>query len=352
MSLPVKTLILSGSAASEMERNLWTDQYVSAAMKTNGQTEPIRIRYRGGHTREYPKRSYDVMRGEETFHYNAEYDDPSLIRNALSFVFFPMIGVPAPRSRHVLLYRNSTPLGVYLEIESVGRRFFRRRGIGAISLFYAINNMANFSLFRSESGEPKSSLLAGYEYRFGGEKERGRLASFIRGFQHLSGKEAAAYFQEHLDVDNYLRWLAGAVLTGNYDGFEQNYSIYRHRRTGKYRMIPWDYEGTWGRNCYGQIQEDTLVPITGYNYLTQKLLEHRPYRAKYGSILSQALKGPFTESKLLPIARRMMAAIRPHVRDDSLRRWSYDDFRGETELIRRYIRVRRAMVARALDELA
>jgi len=351
MSIPVKTLIVTASQAAAMERNLWTDQFVAASMKSGGKTEPIQIRFRGGHTREYPKRSFDVVRGGETYHYNAEYDDPSMIRNALSFAFFRMIGVPAPRCRHVFLYRNSTPLGVYLEIESVGRRFFRRRGIGAVSLFYAINNMADFGLYRSDSGQPKSSLLSGYEHRFGGDREKIRLISFIRGFHPMSVREAAAYFQKRLDVDQYLHWLAGAVLTGNYDGFEQNYSIYRHRRTGKYRMIPWDYEGTWGRNCYGQIQEDDLVPVTGYNHLTRKLLEHRPYRVRYGEILLEALKGPFTESKLMPIVRRMMAAIRPHVREDPMRRWSYDEFQKESDVIRRHIRVRRSIVAKELDEL-
>lgn len=351
MSLPVKTLVLSGSAAIELERNLWTDRYIPAAMRAGGKTEPVKVRYRGGHTREYPKRSYDVAKGGTICHYNAEYDDPSLIRNALSFAFFPMIGVPAPRCRHVLLYRNSEPLGVYLEIESVGRRFFRRRGIGAASLFYAINNAADFGLFRSRDSVPKSSLLSGYEYRFGGDKEKRRFAAFIRGFHERSGKEAAAFLKERLDLDNYFRWLAGAVLTANYDGFEQNYSIYRHLRSGKYRMIPWDYEGTWGRNCYGQIQDDGQVPVTGYNHLTRKLMEYPPFRAQYGSILNKALKGPFTENKLLPIARKMMAEIRPHVREDSARRWSYSEFLGEPELISRHIRVRRALVARELDDL-
>lgn len=351
MSLPVISLKLSDSDSKELERNLWTDRYIAASVRTNGKTERAKIRYRGGHTREYPKRSYDVIRGDETCHYNAEYDDPSMIRNALSFAFFPLIGVPAPRCRHVLLYRNSDFLGVYLEIESVGRRFFRRRGIGASALFYAINNNANFDRYRSNYVTPKSSLFSGYEYRFGGETERKRFVSFLRAIHQMSGQDLIAFLSQTLDVDNYLRWLAGAVLTGNYDGFEQNYSIYRHRLTGKYRMIPWDYEGTWGRNCYGQIQDDDLVPVWGYNYLTKRLLEHRPFRIQYQNILLRSLKGPFTEHKLMPMALKMMAEIRPYVRNDPLNRWTFEEFLREDELIRRHIRVRRQLVARELGVL-
>ncbi len=351
MSLPVRTLVLTESAVRELERNLWTDRYTAASMKVNGKTERVKVRYRGGHTREYPKRSYDVIRGGETYHYNAEFDDPSMIRNALSFAFFPMLGVSAPRCRHVLLHLNGNPQGVYLEIENVGKRFFRRRGIGAASLFYAINNHANFDVLHPGEGYPKSSLLAGYEHRFGGVREKRRFTAFIRGIGEMSGHRLTAYLQKRLDLDNYFRWLAGAVLTGNYDGFEQNYAIYRHSRTGKYRMIPWDYEGTWGRNCYGEIQDDYQVSVMGYNQLTGKLMEHRPFRANYGNILRQALKGPFTEKKMMPIALKMFSDLASHIREDPMRRWSFRDFLGEAELIRRYIRVRRSIVARELDQL-
>ena len=42
-----------------------------------------------------------------------------MIRNALSFQFFNMMGVPSPRTKHMWLEWNGYPHGVYLEIESV-----------------------------------------------------------------------------------------------------------------------------------------------------------------------------------------------------------------------------------------
>ncbi|TJY41598.1 spore coat protein CotH [Cohnella pontilimi] len=336
--------------ADLLERNLWTDRYVPAVMKTDGRTAPVMLRYRGGHTREYPKRSYDIVRDGETYHYNAEFDDPSLIRNALSFAFFGMIGVPAPRTKHVLLRRNNENLGVYLEIESVGKRFFKKRGIGASSLFYAVNEQANFSEISPDSGRSKSSMLAGYEFKFGSTDEKTRFERFLLGIHRTDPKETAAFIERHLDVDNYLRWLAGAVLTGNYDGFEQNYAVYRHTRSGKYRMIPWDYEGTWGRNCYGQIVDSDTVSVTGHNRLTEKLLKHRNYRREYGGILRDALKGPFTERKMMPIADRMLSKVAPYMKKYVEDRWTYDDFLCESDLIRKYIRERRSIVKRELEK--
>ncbi|MDB4866658.1 MAG: spore coat protein CotH [Cohnella sp.] len=352
MALPVRTIRLTETNSRLLEKNLWNDRFVPAVMKTNGQTANIKVRFRGGHTRGYTKRSYEVVRNGEAFHYNAEFDDPSMIRNALSFAFFPMLGVPAPRTKHVQLYRNDEPLGVYLEIEGVGKRFFRRRGISAISLFYAVNEQADFGLNDPNSERAKSSMLSGYEYRFGRTGEKSRFEDFLRGIHRgESRRQTVEYLKKHLDVDNYLRWLAGAVLTGNYDGFEQNYAIYRHRRTGKYCMIPWDYEGTWGRNCYGRIVDSEMVAVTGYNQLTDKLLESRSIRRQYRDILRQALKGPFTERKLMPLAESMLSAVEPHIYDYGSDRWSYADFAGERDLIRQYVRERREIVGRELENL-
>lgn len=352
MSLAVRELRIAASARQALERNPWSERYVEAALREDGEWAPVGVRYRGGHTRNYPKRSYEIVKRGLVTHYNAEYDDPSMIRNALSFAFFNRIGVPAPDTRHVKLFVNGEPAGVYLAIEGVGRRFFEKRGIGASALFYAVNDNADFGLYAPGSGERKSSLLAGYEHRFGGSKEKVRLASFIRGAN--ANRETAAFRQAmaSLDVDNYIRWLAGAVLTGNYDGFEQNYAIYRGGRTGQYRIVPWDYEGTWGRNCYGKAVDGNLVSVSGYNRLTRALLGQRAIRARYGRLLRRLLDGPFTERALMPRVEAMTSMLAPALREDATRKTPYREFAAEPRRIRQYIRERREGVFAALEGLA
>ncbi|MCC3375100.1 CotH kinase family protein [Cohnella sp. REN36] len=345
MRIPIRSLAIAEADLHQMERDLWKDKYVFGTLLTNGQTVPVKVRYRGGHTRAYPKRSYEVVRDGQTFHYNAEFDDPSLIRNALSFWFIERLGLPSPRTKHVRLFLNGIPLGTYLEIEAVEKGFFSRRRIGAKSLFYAINDYADF---RRPSG---SSPLYGYERQSGGASESARLLSFLHGIHRHKGKAFARYASRHLDVDNYLKWLAGAVLTGNYDGFDQNYALYRHAGSGKWRMIPWDYEGTWGRNCFGKLVESDLVAVRGYNHLTEKLLAHRPFRLRYKAILRRALGGLFTERRIMPRAMAMHRAIDSFYREDRRTRWSYELFLGEPDVIRDYISQRRPIIARELMRL-
>lgn len=351
MTIPIKELRLGAAASLALENNLWSNRYVAAMLHDGRRAMPVKVRYRGGHTRGYPKRSYEVVANGIVSHYNAEYDDPSMIRNALSFAFFNKIGVPAPKSKHVRLFVNGEPAGVYLEIEGVGRPFFRRRGISANALFYAVNNDADFGLFGSSSGERKSSLLSGYEHRFGGPAEKSKLIAFIRELNEEDNARAVKRTLARLDVDHYLRWLAGAVLTGNYDGFEQNYAIYRSGRTGRYRIAPWDYEGTWGRNCYGKVVDSNMVSLTGYNHLTRMLMEQRPIRTRYARLLKRFINGPFTERRLMADADAMMTRLAPYIREDNSQKWSYREFKGESSRIRAYIRERREKVKAELSRI-
>ena len=351
MTIPIKELRLRASASIALEKNLWSNGYVAAMFHDGGRASHVKVRYRGGHTRGYPKRSYEVVANGVVSHYNAEYDDPSMIRNALSFALFNKIGVPAPRSKHVRLVVNGEPAGVYLEIEGVGRPFFRKRGISANALFYAVNNHADFGQYESNSGERKQTLLSGYEHRFGGPAEKAKLIAFIRDLNVESSAQALRRTLARLDIDNYLRWLAGAVLTGNYDGFEQNYAIYRSGQTGRYRMVPWDYEGTWGRNCYGRVVDSHMVSVTGYNHLTRVLLAQRPIRTRYARLLKRLIDGPFTERRLMADVEAMISRLAPYIREDDSQKWSYREFIGESSRIRAYIRERREKIRADLSRL-
>lgn len=128
MGLPVYRIELKDSAMKKLESNIWSDSFVSGTMSMDGRRTPIRIRYRGGHTREYPKKSYEIRTAKATYHFNAEHDDPSLMRNALSFHYFNVLGVPSPSTKHCVLYINGKKEGVYLRIEAVKSAFSAKGG--------------------------------------------------------------------------------------------------------------------------------------------------------------------------------------------------------------------------------
>ena len=347
MGLPVCQIFINNKEHEVLKRDIWSDRFVQASMLQKGKRVPIRIRYRGGHTREYPKKSYQIRTSRETYHFNAEYDDPSMMRNALSFRFFDSINVPSPSARHCVLYINNKNAGVYLQIEAVKTPFFSRRGIPVRSIIYAVNDHADFT-DKSLSGK---SLFSGYSLIKGGQQDRVKLSEFIRSIHAYEGADLQHYLQRKLDIDNYLRWLSGAVLTGNYDGFKQNYTLFEHYTQKVYRIIPWDYEGTWGRNCYGKRVDSNLVKIHGYNKLTEKVLSYRVYRQQYKRILTDLLNTEFTLRHQLQAVYRMYNNIAEDIYKDPNQKWSHKVFDGEPNTIRDYIENRRQNIAEQLRSL-
>lgn len=341
MALPIYQIFINHREQALLKRDIWSERFVHASMLLGGKRIPIGIRYRGGHTREYPKKSYEIRTSHATYHFNAEYDDPSMIRNALSFKFFNSIQVPSPATEHCVLHINERSAGVYLRIEGVKASFFKRRGIPVRSIIYAINDNADFT----DKTLSKKPMFSGYSLIKGSNQDRVKLSRFIRYIHLYKGDELQKYLQRYLDIGNYLRWLSGAVLTGNYDGFNQNYTLFEHRTRKLYGIIPWDYEGTWGRNCYGKLVDSNLVKIHGYNKLTEKVLSYPDYRQQYKTLLAHLLDTVFTVRRQLPIVYRLYNQISDDIYKDSSQKWSTPLFDGEPDTIRYYIENRREDIA-------
>lgn len=350
MTLPVYHIHVSANEYQQLTSNIWSETFVNGTMHIDGKQLPIRIRYRGGHTRAYVKKSFEVRTSSRTYHFNAEYDDPSLLRNALSFQFFESIRVPAPASRHCVLYLNGQLEGVYLRIEGVKSSFFRQRRMPVRSIFYAVNDRADFA-HSSSSSESGTNVLSGYSLIRGSMEDRRRLRRFIQQLNAKSKMDLFRFLQSRVDIDNYMRWLSGAVLTGNFDGFHQNYTWYEQARNRKYGILPWDYEGTWGRNCYGVKVNPNLVRIQGYNKLTGRLLAFRVYRGQYKKLMHQLLENAFTEKKVMPLVYRLHDEIKEDVKNDPYMKWPMNVFLNEPEKIRTYVKERREHVGTALNQL-
>ncbi|USB34863.1 CotH kinase family protein [Paenibacillus sp. YPG26] len=351
MGLPVYRIGMKKADITQLNQNIWSKEFVRGEFSMKGISRPARIRFRGEHTREYPKRSFEIRTRGRTYHFNAQYDDPSMLRNALSFQFFEAIGVPAPAAQHCVLVMNGELLGVYLRLEAVKTSFFRTRAIPARSIFYAVNDNADFSLFDKDNGLLKESLFSGYSLIKGWKKDRQRLEQFVHLLNAKQGNELLSFLQRRINIDNYLRWLCGAVMTGNDDGLRQNYTWYEHKTTGKYGIVPWDYEGTWGRNFYGARTDSNVIEIQGDNQLTGKMLSFRPLRAEYKRLLRSFLTKDFRTAIIMGAARRMHSRITADAGRDPNTKWAMSDFHGELGVIREYTEERREYLIQHLKDL-
>ena len=357
-SIPQYKLFINPIVLRELRRDIWIDEPVPAQLIIDGKRLEIDVAYRGSHIRAFPKKSYQVsfykpkkFRGSKHIHLNAEFKDPSLIRNKLSFDFFAELGVLSPQSRHIYLIQNGKAEGVYLEIEAVDENFLNRRGLPKGSIFYAVDGDANFSLMSDLDKETKKSLQLGYDRKIGDPKDDYHLQEFIFKVNTLTNDEFEKEIQKFVDVDKYLRWMAGIIFTSNYDGFVHNYALYRNGETCLFEIIPWDYDATWGRDVNGKVMEPDYVPIDGFNTLTARILYVDTFRKQYRVLLEKIMDQQFTVEHMIPKVEKLTQLIRPYVIQDPYKKQDLDIFDQELSVITKYIEERRTYLYRKLAKL-
>jgi spore coat protein H len=351
-------LFIKPNDLKELKRDIWIDEPVPAQLTVEGKKLEIDLSYRGSHIRSVPKKSFQIsfykpreFKGSKQIHLNAEFMDPSFIRNKLSFDFFADLGILSPQSHHVFLTQNGRAEGVYLEIESVDESFIKRRNLPTGSIFYAIDGDANFSLMSDLDKETKKSLKLGYERKWGALSEDYYLQEFVFNINTIANSEFERKIPKFVDIEKYLAWIAGIIFTSNYDGFVHNYALYRNGESGIFEVIPWDYDATWGRDVNGKKMAANYVPLEGFNTLTARLLAVGSFRKQYRQLLEEIMSHQFTEENMIPKVEQLLQLIRPYVLLDPYKKQNMDKFDMELAVISEYIRERRAYLQRKLPEL-
>jgi spore coat protein H len=340
-------------------RHVGTDRCFPGELRVQETTRPIWIGYRGRYSRWFRKPSYDIwfgegrqLEGHSQLHLNAAYRDPSLLRARLAMQVFSELEVPTPQVWHVWLTLNGETLGLYVALEAIDAAWFRRQGLPDGVIYYAVGTQGNFGLINTDTGKRKKHLTMGYEKCHPGDEDTSDLEALIR---QVTGPDDAIFEQSIatvLDVETYIRWLVGVEFMSHTDGLVQNYALMRPAG-GRWRISPWDCDGTWGRIPNGRIvQADEMGLGTGDdNYLAVRLLNTPRWRACYRETWAQALQTVLTRARIVPALTQIYQEIRPYVLKDVNKRRSNSTFGREPARIRRYISERTAVARGRLARL-
>ncbi|TKD70453.1 CotH kinase family protein [Pseudalkalibacillus hwajinpoensis] len=358
MKIPEYKLLIDAKGLKKLNKEKWNDRLVPATLKVGDRDYSVNTGYRGAHTRKLKKKSFEVefdkpeaFHDQKTIHLNAEYNDYSLLRSKLSFDLFSKLQVLTPKSEHIILTLNDLYKSIYLKLDSIDEYYLINNSLPEGGIFYAQNDDANFSLIRPDDYKPKRSLMDGYKRKFGSDEDDVALQVLIYKINTLKREDFVREANNLIDVEKYINWLCGVVCTQNFDAFIQNYALYRNRATGRFEVIPWDYDATWGRDINGRLMEYDYIPITGYNTLTARILDCPSLKEQYRERMDYILETIFTEQALEPEIRKHHQTLRPYVMEDSFQKTKLGYFDSEPEFILTYIRDRRAYLQEELTRL-
>jgi hypothetical protein len=282
----------------------------------------VKVKHRGETSCWQPKRGLRVafpkgerFRGQSRLNFLAGFEDRSLLREVLAWGLYRDAGLPHCRARLAALHgEGSRFLGLYVELESLGKDFLRRNGLDADGGFWKCR-----SYFRD------GPAVGFEEVAPASQSAWAELEELKAAINALEGPELVALLGRRLDVESLLDYQAVKCITSDEDSYLKNWLL--HRSGGKgdgkegsvWRVLPWDLDLSFGQvDLHGDELHTRKHPLMGardyprenvrWNGIIEAAFGRRAadhfIPALYGRIW-RLLEGRFHPDVLLPAIDRL-----------------------------------------------
>jgi hypothetical protein len=280
--------------------------------------------------------------------------DESLLRERMSWDLIHALGMVAPEVSYTRLVINGKYIGLFLYIEWIDTDMLDRHGLGADGAFFHPldrNFCGDLSLESVERPEHCWIKLSPRDSDFT------ELIGLVREIDETPVEEFHKFVERVFDYSSVVNWVVANTIVSNGDVYNKNYFLYRSRRTGKWIIIPWDYDLTFGRNWDPYLPYPKSVLNGNFQYyyppelgapspFKDKLLKnpvlHEHIRHRLGQLLGShsATADPaqewFSPDRSGRRIDRLREEIEKHVRDDHFLADRYMAYEDHVEAVRHY----------------
>lgn len=359
-SVPRFDLELSQEAWDALARE--PEKYVRANLRYRGTLiRDVGLRIKGEGSRrtlaEKPafKIKFDEFVSGQSFHglkrltLNNMIEDRSFIAERLSYHFFRLANLPAPRCNSALVYVNGAPFGVYTNVESEDKAFLRR-------------------WFTSDRGnlyeEGQVDFVPGAEEQFELEtneeaNDRSDLKALIDVVSQTSPDTLLADLDRVLDVAHFLRFTAAEAAVNQWDGyaytlfFPNNFRLYHDPSSNKFVFLPWGMDMSMkpyaptGRpyvSVYDIAHEDDdgARDITS-GLIFRMCMESSACKARYAEAMRDIV-GLYERANLARLAEQFHAQLQDLVRDDPRKECTLEECEEAYQSVLTTVRTRVAAI--------
>ncbi len=211
-----------------------------------------RIKVSGSSSRSLEKRSLYLKlnkglkwHGQSRFSLNAMGSDPTLMRNRIVRDIYQSIDEVGPWTAYQNIYLNDAPLGLFLQIEWVERPMFQRLGLGGKGQIFHPNDKYYCGDLDKSNKMDMEDCWFHFTPPF---EDYSALKTLINNIDNTPINEFDKFMEKNFDVDSVINWIAVNVLVADGDTYNKNYFLYLNDLNGKWTVVPWDYDLTFGRN--------------------------------------------------------------------------------------------------------
>ena len=303
--------------------------------------QDVGVRLRGNTSLTAPKKSFKLdlnavdpgqdFYGLEKLNLNANQNDPSLMRAALTWRIVRELGLAGSRTSFVRFEMNDNYMGAYVHTEHFDEEF--------IDAYYAKDDGNLYKCLWPATLHHLGADPDLYKFEVGGRRayelktnteadDYTDLAAFIDVLNNASDDNFKCAIEQVFNVADYLKVLALDVLTGNWDGYagnKNNFYLYQNPQTGLFDYIPYDLDNTWGLDWVGQdwASENPYdwaveTDFGGDNRpLYDRILAFEEYRSWYTYYLRKISEEWFNAAYAEPYIEAQLALLDSPVADDA-----------------------------------
>lgn len=272
-----------------------------------------------------------AVEGMRTVNVLFEFQPRYVLSEFLSYELYRSAGVPAPLSGHWRVWMDGRPLGYYLTVEQPNGAFLERNQLDAGGSLFKLLWYGN-------------GLIGQHEKKNHPETGHNDLVRLVKDLGATQGAAQWKLIEQNFQVEECARYYAVNMCLQNWDGFFNNYFAYRSPGpTGKWQILPWDEDKTWGDYDGASPRYDWYTmplnfgaagdtPSQGMSgrfgggpwggsawwrppgWFSGPLLGNPTFRARFRSILHDLCQKQFTPEKLGPVLDKLAADLEPEVR--------------------------------------
>jgi spore coat protein H len=372
-NLPVCEILIDEADYRDLRLNPYGDEYKPCVFRINGQEFAVaETRFRGGDARDFPKKSWKVKLPEdagwidgewgyssrEVFNFNAEYTDPTLIRDKLGYEVYAMLGVPAPRTRFVHLRVNDEYYGVMLDVENPRKNWLSQMGFDNDGVLYSANDNRFQTLAAPELYDGPFTKQTREEEPFDD------LHSLISTVNNLAPHNVYIGLKALIKMNLYRKYMVGNALISQQRNLRHNYLLYYDDDDSmEWLVIPWDNDFTWGRQLVGidkffdfSLMYDSPIDWGDWNKypdgnnLMTIYLNDELFFDEYKQELADSLDTVFTEEIWNQRITELKDLIYPDMLADPNKLMPSEDYEGFILDLRDYISGRRSYLLQVLAQ--
>ena len=250
--------------------------------------------------------------------------DPSQMREVLAYDVFHRASVPAPRTAFAKVFITVPGLymreyaGLFTVVEEIDQTFFKERWGEKVGVLVKPEGLRGLPDLGDEWANYASRYVSKVTAKL---DEAARFIAFVKFVNQASDEEFARRIGEHLDVDEFLHFLAGEVVLVNTDSplaMNHNYWVTIHPDTHKVIWVPWDMNMAFGGFGGGDADLSLHKPSApGMFPLADRVLAIPALVQRYDQIVREMTTANATIGRLNTQMQTVAAAIRAAVAADT-----------------------------------